>query len=385
MNRNTQLESTLQKMCNSLVLRAKEEIKKCILQSRNVFKQPFWFGEEKIIEQLFLSKQLQAFFAFKEYWFDPGQPFPNSIFRIYYSEKYDFYYTGNPHIYPDFEFIKTLVDDNLLEICSEKPGISMLESTYIENPRLVLIYSFENPKFSDFKDLKDIKVQYGFYEFLENICQIDTSVIRKVISNCQESINKLSTSASFYAKEDETFKKELFNNVFESIKDKYSEEENNFVFNSICECKYSDTVIRMLLTYNYTNELYKKYPNDYVDLTFITVSLYKIVEILMCNFINEHFGSYSILMKNGKMLDLSEEDLTLGEMNQIFYTDNSAIRSFLKRKSEYSSKLKTILSAWIKYSRNGFLHKHLLNNDKKTESELNSLDVLFYVMLVFSD
>ena len=64
--------------------------------------------------------------------------------------------------------------------------------------------------------------------------------------------------------------------------------------------EFSESIIRMLLTYNYTCELYKKNPNDFIDLTFVTVSLYKIVEVLFCAFVNKLFGTITIVDQKGK-------------------------------------------------------------------------------------
>lgn len=385
---NQELESYLKnKLCDTLVSKVIEEIKSAILLNKRMQTDVFWFKEEKIINDLIKTKTLKSFFDFKEYWIDIGQPFPNTIHQIFYSKKYDFYYL-DVKLYSDFDFVKSLEEDDIVELYiltdrKTKEGSGVLESVYVEHPTIVTVYSFEKPKLYD---VPSIKVEYGFYELLETFCDVDTSEISKIVEDYKNTIRGLNRSASYYAKTDDVFKTALFDKVFLNTEDKFDSKEIEYVYNFLASSVYSDTVIRMLFTYNYTCDLYSKHPNDYIDLTFITVSLYKVVEILLCNLVNEKFGKNIIKDRKSKEIDLSRDDLTLGEMNQIFYCDNDEIETYLDNKYPYSDKLRRLLKVWIKYSRNGFLHKDSIEEDETLkESSLNSLDVLFYLILTFSD
>ena len=303
------------------------------------------------------------------------------------SEKFNFYYFSSEHIYEEDEIVKQLSEDKILEIFYDtneksKDGNTLIASFFVNEPRFVVIYSFDKPKFYD---ITSLKIQYGLYEFLENVCSIDSDYIKKTIDDCRERIMNLSRSASYYAKKDNVFKKALFDKVFQNVNDDLSDHELATICNYITNSEFSESIIRMLLTYNYTCELYKKNPNDFIDLTFVTVSLYKIVEVLFCAFVNKLFGTITIVDQKGKKIDLSSDDLTLGELSQIFYCNNETIKDYLYDSYPYSNKLKQLLKKWIKYSRNGFLHKDSIKDDSVLEeSALNSLDVLCWLILTFS-
>ena len=385
--KNTELELLIEHLFNTLVSKAETDIKETILHTKNMSKNDFWYGETHIIEEFFCNNKVKEFFGFKEYWIDIGQPFPCGIYPLYYSEKYDFYYFFGEHVYEDYDLVKQLAEEKKLEICyktgeKSKEGSTIVRSFYRENPTFVVIYSFDKPKFYD---IESVKIQYGFYEFLENVCNIDANVIKATIDNCRERINNLSRSAGYYAKNDSVFKKALFKKVFQNVSNDFSNKELTTVCDYIINSEYAESVIRMLSTYNYTCDLYKKHPNDFIDLTFITVSLYKMIEVLFCQFVNKLFGTKTIIDRKGKTIDLSDNELTLGELNQIFYCKDETIKNYLYHSYPYSDKLKNFLKSWIKYSRNGFLHKDSIDDVIVLEnSSLNSLDVFCYLILTFS-
>lgn len=382
-----ELELLIENLFKTLLFKIEAEIKKAILNTKNMSTSEFWYSEEELINELFCSNKLKEFFGFKEYRVEIGQPYPDEILPIYCSVKYQFLYFSYVHLYDDYELVKQLSEDNVLKILSEtgrrtKEGYGIMEQLYIDNPTLVVIYSFDKPKFYD---VDTVKIQYGFYEFLENVCGIDIVNIKRTIDTYKARIKNLSRSAGYYAKKDDVFKKQLFNKVFQNASNNFTDTELATVCDYITNCEYSESIIRMLLTYNYTCELYKKYPNDFIDLTFVTVSLYKIVEVLFCAFVNKLFGTTTIVDKKGKKIDLSSDELTLGELNQIFYCNNETIRNYLYNSYPYSNKLKQLLKEWIKYSRNGFLHKDSIKDDTiLEESALSSLDILCWLILTFS-
>ena len=380
------LESTIAQMCNQLVAKATREIKKAILENKKMMAGDFWFKEEDIIGSILVDKRLNDVFEFERQTIEFGQPYPDSFFYIYYSKKFNFFFLPET-LYDDYEIISNLKEEYVLEtgrLTGEKTpeGYGVMTRVYTRDPVLATIHTFEKPTSYN---VPSIKVEYGFYELLETVCGIETYEIKKTINECRTAIKGLSRSASYYAKTDVKFKVSLFNKVFSKTLDKFSEEEIKLVYSHLVYSPYSETIIRMLLTYNYTLDLYGKHPNDFIDLTFIMVSLYKVVEILLCSYINKRFGNIVIRDRRNKEIDLSRDDLTLGEMNQIFYCNNEEIKSFLYNKYPYSNKLKHLLSDWIKYSRNGFLHKDSLEESNELEqSALDSLDVLFYIPLTFS-
>ena len=385
MIRNLQLETAFKKLCAKIVGKVEKEIKKSILLTKKMSVDDFWFGEKTVVNNILITKLMINFMDFEEYFFDPGAPYTQTLQRLYYSKRYNFYYYERD-VYNDDDLVESLLNDDLFDLYlptgeKNEKGFELYEHQYIEKPTIVTCRSFDKP---EFYNAPSVKIEYGFYQILETFCDIDTSEIRKIFLKCKNDIDGLSRSASYYAKQDDYFKINLFHKVFSNAESKFNKHELALVYSYILISDCSDSIIRMLLTYNYTCDLYEKYPNDYIDLTFITVSLYKLVEILMCSFVNSLFNGIVIVDKYKNTIVLSDDDLTLGEMNQLFYCDNNTIKTFLHKSKPYSDQLKNILSNWIKYSRNGFLHKDsITEGDKLKQSSLKSLDVFFYLVLTF--
>lgn len=379
LRKNVQLESMISEICDELYKNRIIDIKKSILNSSNNIKELKEISERELIKCIF--ERANEIFDFEKCRFSPGQPYPNESLSLLHSKKYDFYYCYTK-IYDDFEFVGKLLEDGYLEIlfrnCDQN---NSSKRKYIYNPIIADVETFEKPKM---EDVVLLKMSWGFYELLERVCHIDTTTIKEIVNRLFERINGLSLSAKYYIQKDNSFKKELFDKVFAGILENYSEKEINVVYKNLSSSPYLDSIIRMLTTYNYTNELYSKYPNDYLDLTFIVVSLFKIVEVLFCKFLNDTFSGLKIKDLKGNTIDLSNKDLTLGAMKQIFYSKNVEIKNFLREKAPYSDKLKRVIEDWIKVSRNGFLHKHSIECDNRFEiSALNSLDIIFFLVLTF--
>ena len=73
-------------------------------------------------------------------------------------------------------------------------------------------------------------------------------------------------------------------------------------------------------------------------------------------------------------------------MYQIFECNDEEINNFLKTKNKYSDRVKEIFSKWIQNSRNGFLHKHIIevtNIEQMNKSIDDSIKLICLLILMF--
>lgn len=78
----------------------------------------------------------------------------------------------------------------------------------------------------------------------------------------------------------------------------------------------------------------------------------------------------------------------LGQMYQIFNCRDDEIIEFLKLRSIYSTQVKTIFSKWLQFSRNGFLHKHIIETydfEQLNNSINDSIKLMCLLILLFNN
>ena len=120
---------------------------------------------------------------------------------------------------------------------------------------------------------------------------------------------------------------------------------------------------------------------DFLDFSFVAVQMFKLVEIVFYNLLNDFWGTSNIKDKYGTV-DVSDDKINLGKMNQFFKSDNKEIVSHLNSKRVHNAVLQEKLSNWIDKTRNGFLHKHILSQSLSSSSITDSIDVVCLLILV---
>ena len=190
-------------------------------------------------------------------------------------------------------------------------------------------------------------------------------------------------------KNKDLFYETLYKNLFaEGYKLSLSESERKIVTSYLKDCPNSNDISRMIYTFAYTLKGFEhdKEYSDYLDLTFILVSVFKIVEVVFSNLLNEEFGNKRIRDSRGNIIDFSNEKLTLGNMKQFFYSSDRDIQCFLNKNQQVSKDTLSIMNRWIDESRNGFLHKDIVevsNVEQLAESITDSLQLLCNLIILF--
>ena len=189
--------------------------------------------------------------------------------------------------------------------------------------------------------------------------------------------------------------KELFiellykNLLIDEYKISLNEHEKEIVINYLTTCPHHSEISKMIYTFAYTLKLFEKEKqfNDYLDLTFILVSAFKVVEVTFSDLLKSRFGKIKIIDSNKNEIDFSNEKLTLGSMKQFFYADNEEIKSFLAKRQTLKEETLEILNRWIKKSRNGFLHKDIVqvsNTEQLNKSITDSIQLLCNLIILFN-
>lgn len=192
--------------------------------------------------------------------------------------------------------------------------------------------------------------------------------LTKKISETFETLNNLSNmSVSELSKFNyERFCYVVLNHVLDESKNDFTATEKEKIINYLYSCDYSKQVIKMFYTFLFAYSIFKEKHDDkydFFDLTFITVSIFKCNEVIFNNLLNQRWPNISIIDMKKNRIPLGARDLSLGEMNQIFYTEDNRIKTVLQQNKSRSIELGIKLGKWIKYVRNGFLHKDILEED----------------------
>ena len=186
-----------------------------------------------------------------------------------------------------------------------------------------------------------------------------------------------------------------FQRELQDIKIHFNEDEIQRIESSLLQSQHIKKVSKLLYTFVYTRKLLKEQISvsnyDFFDLTFIAVSLFKVVEILFNELLNKKWANLYINTSKGS-IKLGLFELTLGEMCQIFEDDKNGnvpqeIKQYLNTRKLRKDELKNLLSRWVSKTRNGFLHKDIIEigNDMIDASIKDSIAIICLLMLVFGD
>ena len=167
--------------------------------------------------------------------------------------------------------------------------------------------------------------------------------------------------------------------------------EKQIIYDYLTKNKDIDKIMQLILTFQYTSKLnrYVKHNehagftnvSNFLDFSFVAVQMFKLVEIVFYDLLNEFWNNNNIVDKYGKV-EVSDDKINLGKMNQFFNATDKEIISHLKQKSLHNNLLQEKLSDWISKTRNGFLHKHILSESLLNESVSDSIDIVCLLILV---
>lgn len=173
----------------------------------------------------------------------------------------------------------------------------------------------------------------------------------------------------------------------------YNIKEKNKIVKFINESNNMKKICRMLFSYNFTINKLKEVEaiDSFFDLSFVAVSLYKTIEVIFQELLFQKwprrvFYKYDENKKENKYIYLDNSKITLGNMGKIFEAEDTEIVQFLSCYKEESTRIKILFDKWVSKSRNGYLHKHVIeDNEKLRESIVDSLDIIAMIILLFND
>lgn len=363
---------------------------------------------------MFLNeKTILDYFNFSGFFFkNPDESSLNEIIDAYYSEsknlilvKDKYFHSYNLQKYIDDEHtFDELIDIDISEYCEDCIEEDILKFKNVTGkikelkPNIIFLNGlFDNSAARNKKTICSISL-FEFIEKYANLAPRDINKIKNSIIDYSKKANALNDKKlSYFIEEDNTFKNDFIKEIFRTISDKYGEEEEKLVRVFLERTNYSEELMRLLFTYRFAESKFlrdsSKY--DYLDLSFVVVSIFKLVEILFCEFVNKlwknkvikrlHYPSGDLIPLNKqRKVYLSDDDLTLGELFSVFDCGDKDICAFIDSREPYSSKLKILLIEFINTYRNGFLHKHSIESKEKLRVSVDkTLEVIFLLVLFF--
>ena len=233
--------------------------------------------------------------------------------------------------------------------------------------------------------LSDFLVELYGEELYDQLCDYSDN-LRKQLSHLKE----LSLS-NLRKKDTQLFNGALLDKVFVQLeRNEFTDKEKSIIKNQLSRSSESGKIFRLLYTLTYTTNIFKQEEelNDFLDLTFITVSAFKVVEVVFNELLKKHFKHLSIVDSNGKEISFSNPKLTIGNMQQFFYLKDNDVVLFLEKTKERSDKTLKLLDKWRDKSRNGYLHKDIIevkNKNQLRESVSDSVSLLGNIVLMFNE
>ncbi len=220
-----------------------------------------------------------------------------------------------------------------------------------------------------------------------------TKTYQKIIENFLLNLNKIVKMGldELYVENKEAFLEIVLPIFINKTTQNFNNKEKQIIYDYLAKNKDIDKIMRLILTFQYTLKLnnYVKHNNytgfsnvsNFLDFSFVAVQMFKLVEIVFFDLLNEFWTNNDINDKYGKV-DMSNDRINLGKMNQFFNATDKEIINHLNQKKVYNAVLQIKLSNWISKTRNGFLHKHILSEDVLISSVSDSIDIVCLLILV---
>lgn len=228
---------------------------------------------------------------------------------------------------------------------------------------------------------------------------IPSDKIIEIVDKCIEKYEGLlnSSAQELYQSNKEVFVETAMNVLLEnSSKDLIEASDMKCAIDELKSLKNIEKILRLIYTYSFTNASMKAYKKvGFIDYTYISVSMFKLTEIVFNEMLNRYWADKIVVVSQEnesgeekhftnsktKIVDFSNEKLVLGQMRQFLETGDKDIVNHLKF-NKYKDKLDEKLGGWTKKTRNGYLHKDILDEVTLDASIRDSIDVMILAILV---
>ena len=198
----------------------------------------------------------------------------------------------------------------------------------------------------------------------------------------------------FYDDNKEIFIENALKNLLLLCEDDFLEDgEKQEAINEIRQLDNIEDIIKLLYTYMFSVSALRPYKNiDFIDYTYISVSLFKLTEVIFNKMLTKYWGDTKIISieenkkakeeeRDPHYIDLSNSKLVLGAMEQFFNSINNDVQLHLSQKARYRNEIKAKLKPWIKDDRNGFLHKDIQSLQELERCIRSTFALMFLIVL----
>jgi len=223
-----------------------------------------------------------------------------------------------------------------------------------------------------------------------------TRKIVGIVNNYIDRYNQLCNKSLqwFYDDNKESFINNALTNLMEFCENGFLDEyEKQEAISEIRQLDNIEDIIKLIYTFMFSVSALKSYKDmDFIDYTYISVSLFKLTELVFNKMLTKYWGDTKIISaeenkkakeedRDPHYIDLSNSKLVLGAMEQFFNSINNDVQRHLAQKSRYRDEIKVRLRPWIKDDRNGFLHKDI-QNQQELESCIESTFILMFIIVL---
>jgi len=220
---------------------------------------------------------------------------------------------------------------------------------------------------------------YGKNQKTENYKNILFEYLNKVVNLIELTLSKV------YKDNAEKFNEIALTLITDRIRN-FQRDEIRIILDYFDKKVNNPRILKMILSFLYTKKSID-YNNDidFLDFTFIAIEIFKLVESVFNDLLNIYWSNKKIIDSNDKVIDFSSSGLTFGEMKQFFYYIDNEIQKHINTKTKYSKNLLKKLSKWIKEDRNGYTHKHIIENYSQVENSVQTaLELICDLILILT-
>lgn len=161
------------------------------------------------------------------------------------------------------------------------------------------------------------------------------------------------------------YKKELIEfSIDELVGDIDVVADKDAIKNTLLNFKGINFIARTHISSLATQGLYKQFPVMLcIDYAVIAVGYFKIVELVFSELLQTYWSNNSITNKLGETIsNIGDEYNTIGKMMQIYYAVNQNVVEYFKRIGFDVDNMTNRLNLFIKQTRNGYVHKHIMED-----------------------
>lgn len=306
------------------------------------------------------------------------------------------FFFGNENIYDMIKYKFVELCDKNMEQYTRLNRPDIFDALYNADDFLMLdpwgvVYRPDQFNYSPKEERGIANLQYILnYLYGENA---KTAAYQKVIEKYLLDLNKIIKMGleDLYKENNKVFIQTILPIFINKSTQNFNRDEKGKIYQYLANSEDINKIIRLILTFQYTlklNECVKfnqhigfSNVSSFLDFSFVAVQMFKLVEIVFYNLLNKFWITNKVVDKYGSV-NISDDKINLGKMNQFFKSDDEEIVNHLKLNKIYNDSLQEKLSKWISKTRNGFLHKHILPESLLTESVSDSIDIVCLLILV---